>query len=186
MIQSHRTTASVEQSIGECIVIYKIHSHIALCSQHQGIDVSAPQNAETSDTYNKSIFEFWMIWRNVRSALRLRTARYAHENEMLGGFEVVRHSALLLAVSKTGKKRQGLQGPPLYAYLYETHSVEKVISGRRISTFVRLWTPFHLCEKLRYRGNLSAFVHARLDSTFVGPRPATQTCLLSVATVAGA
>lgn len=40
----------------------------------------------------------------MRSILRSRTTRYAHENEMLGGFEVVRHSAKLVAVSTTGKE----------------------------------------------------------------------------------
>lgn len=64
-------------------------------------------------------------------------ARYAHENEMLGGFEIVWHSAEPLAVPKTGEKRQRLQGSPLYAYLYETYSVQKHVSGKRISAFVR-------------------------------------------------
>jgi len=59
-----------------------------------------PINAETSKTYNKSIFESWVSWRGMRSALRLGTTGYAHENKMLGGFEVVRHSAKLVAVSK--------------------------------------------------------------------------------------
>jgi hypothetical protein len=33
MIQSHRTTASIEKGVGECVVIHKIHPHIALCSR---------------------------------------------------------------------------------------------------------------------------------------------------------
>ena len=28
------------------------------------------------------------------------------------------------------------EGPSLYAYLYERHSVEKLVSGRRLTTFV--------------------------------------------------
>ena len=47
-----------------------------------------------------------MGWRGVRLALRLRTTRYAHENKMLGGFEVVGHSAKLAADSKTRKEEE--------------------------------------------------------------------------------
>lgn len=52
-----------------------------------------------------------MIWRYARLALRLRTARYAHENEMLGGFEIVWHFAELLTVPKTGKRDKDYRGP---------------------------------------------------------------------------
>ena len=82
----------------------------------------------------------------MRSALRSRATRYVHEDKMLGGLEVVRHLGKLVADSRGGKKKrlENYKRPSVYAYLYERHSVEKLVSGRRMSTLVCRSTPFHL------------------------------------------